>query len=856
MKASVRWLRELCPSLPDDPTAIAARLTAAGLEVEATHAFGLGAEACVVASVVSSRPHPSRSGLRLVTVERGKSPLHGDAAHAQETTQDVVCGAPNVPEPGGLVVLAPLGAYLPAKGMTIERRTIAGVPSEGMLCSEAELGLGDDSDGILVLPPGTAAAGTPLVLALPAARDTILELGVTPNRPDALGHRGLAREAAALFDVALAPAGEATGGAEGEAGGGRALTKFVAVAIEDAERCPHYGAAVLVDVKVGPSPLEVRWRLSSLGVRPISNVVDVTNLVMLEFGHPMHAFDLDRVRGRKIVVRRAHAGEALRTLDKVDRTLDADDLVIADGEGPVALAGVMGGGESEITQATRRVLLECAYFDARGIRRAARRHGLHTESSHRFERGVDWGDTHAALARASSLVARLGDASPAVAPHLVEARPLARRTVVLRPARLDGLLGVAVPPDEAHAILRRLGFTPHGERAAAAAGTVNVRTPLPAGAEVYEIPSFRPDVSREVDLIEEVARVRGYDAIPATLPAIRPSRDAAPREALARRARAAAVALGLSEAVTYSFVTPSQLAAVGAPEAAVVLRNPMSEEHSVMRTSLVPGLLQVVGRARRHGERDARLFTVGPVFLGADAETTLPEERLMFAAVLAGDRPAWLTRPQGVDVWDAKGIAEGLVQRLLGRTPSVIAARGDGRDRRPADGNGDGKGEREGARRPLLHPRGAASVEIAGKRVGSLGPLHPDVGDAFEVGEEAVVVELDLEALQAVGAQPARFVPLPRFPASSRDVSLVVRDDVPAGDVEHAARDAAGDLAEEVALFDRFVGGNIPAGHASLALHVVYRAPDRTLTDADVDTRHAQVVEVLEKRFGASLRGA
>jgi phenylalanyl-tRNA synthetase beta chain len=360
MKASVRWLRELCPQLPDDAAAIAARLTGAGLEVESTHAYGLGAEACVVASVVATRPHPSRSGLRLVTVERGGG------------TQLVVCGAPNVPEPGGLVVFAPLGAHLPAKGTTIEARTIAGVPSEGMLCSEAELGLregGDASDGILVLPPGTATPGAPLVSALSAARDTILEIGLTPNRPDGLGHVGLAREAAALFDVPFAPAPPAA--IEGE--GGEPVSKFVAIRIEDAERCPHYGAAVLVDATIAPSPLETRWRLSSLGVRPISNVVDVTNLAMLEFGHPMHAFDLDKVRGRAIVVRLARAGEKLRTLDGVDRVLVEDDLVIADGEGAVALAGVMGGGESEIGPTTRRVLLECAYFEPRGVRRAARR---------------------------------------------------------------------------------------------------------------------------------------------------------------------------------------------------------------------------------------------------------------------------------------------------------------------------------------------------------------------------------------------------------------------------------------------------------------------------------------------------
>jgi phenylalanyl-tRNA synthetase beta chain len=817
MKASVRWLRELCPSLPDDAAAIASRLTAAGLEVEGTHAFGLGAEACVVAKVVSTRPHPSRSGLRLVTVDAG-------AASAGE----VVCGAPNVPDSGGLVVLAPLGAHLPAKGVTIERRTIAGVPSEGMLCSEAELGLGDDADGILILPAGFSAPGAPLAKMLPAARDTILELGLTPNRPDALGHRGLAREAAALFDVPFAPGVEAERDGAGDRaspdpGRGRAeaLAKHIAIAIEDGERCPHYGAAVLVDVRVGRSPLAVRWRLASLGVRSISNVVDVTNLAMLEFGHPMHAFDLDRVRGRTIAARRAKAGEKLRTLDGIDRALDADDLVICDAEGPVALAGVMGGGESEITAATRRVLLECAYFDARGVRRTARRHGLHTESSHRFERGVDWGDTRAVLVRASSLVTELAEGREVAPPHLVEARVLSRRSVVLRPNRLRDLLGAEVDPEAARGILQRLGFELRASSA-------------PAAGDLWGVPTHRPDVSREADLVEEVARVNGYDAIPATLPAVRPSRDAAPRESLARRAREAGVDLGLSEAITYAFVRPRDLAAVGAPEAAVVLRNPMSEEHNVMRTSLLPGLLHALSRARRHGERDARLFSVGPRFLAGRDD--LPDERLGFAALLAGHRAAWLSRPEGVDVWDAKGVASGLVERLVRRPVELVPM--------PV-----------GDRSVALHPRGAAWIDVGGRRVGSLGPLHPDVSEAFDVGE-AVVVEIDLEALLAAGVQSIRFVPLPRFPASARDVSLVVRDDVPAGEVERAAREAAGDLAEEVALFDRFVGGNVPAGHASLALHVVYRASDRTLTDADVDGRHAQVVSALEKRFGASLRGA
>jgi phenylalanyl-tRNA synthetase beta chain len=803
MKASVRWLRELCPQLPDDADALAARFTAAGLEVEAIHGFGQAAEACLIATVVSTRPHPSRDGLRLVTV------------HAGSANQEVVCGAPNVPEPGALVVLAPLGTHLPAKGLTIERRTIAGVPSEGMLCSEAELGIGDDADGILVLAASTAAPGTSLARALPVARDTILELGLPANRADALGHVGLAREAAALFGVAFAPPAVPAPARVREDD----LAKHVTVNLEDAERVAHYGAALLVDAAIAASLPELRWRLAALGVRPISNVVDVTNLVMLETGHPLHAFDLDRVQGTRIVVRRARDGETLVTLDGVERALSSDDLVICDDGGPIALAGVMGGRRSEITPSTSRVLLECATFDPRGVRRAARRHGLHTESSHRFERGVDWADTTTSLARATALVADVARATALGKPRLFEARALARSVVPLREERVRSLLGADVSRSEARAILGRLGFA---------------RLASAEVADSWEVPSHRGDVSREVDLIEEVARVRGYDTIPTELPAIRPLRDQGPREALARRVRNAAVAVGLSEAITYSFVAPRDLATVGAPPPAVALRNPLREEQSVMRTSLLPGLLQALSRARRHGERDARLFSVGTLFLASSRPPA--DERLAFAAVLAGARPAWLGKPQSMDVWDAKGLAEALVRRLLRREVSVDAP--------PA-----------GAGPKHLHPRGAAWIAVDGERVGALGPLHPDVADAFDLGEDtAVVVEFDLETLAAQGVRPVRFVPPPRFPATLRDIAVVVRDEVRAGDLEHAVRHAAGDLAEQVTLFDSFAGGSIPAGHASLALRVVYRAPDRTLTDAEVDARHAKVVAEIQSRFGGQLR--
>ena len=802
MKASHRWLKQLVPQLPDDPKELAHRFTHAGLEVEASSAFGAGAEACVVAWVVSARPHPTKSGLRLVTIDRGGA------------TQEVVCGAPNVPEPGGIVVLAPLGAHLPAKNLTIARREIGGVASEGMLCSEAELGLSDDASGILVLPPGTAAPGTRLTDAVENATDTIFEIGLTPNRPDGLGHLGLAREAAALFGVpwkvpaperALAEAGEET-------------SSLISVTIEDAERCPHYAAAAVVGATIGPSPLSVRWRLSALGVRPISNAVDVTNIALLEWGHPMHAFDLDKVRGGRIVVRRAKDGEKLETLDGVVRTLTADDLVICDGGGPVALAGVMGGASSEIGPTTKRILLECAYFDPRTVRRTARRHGLHSESSHRFERGVDHGDTKDAIAHAAAMTCRLSGGRATKGVVYALGREVRRPKVSLRHDRMEALLGVKVPWSEAKATLARLGFEPAEDAT------------MTSDAETFVVPSHRPDVSREVDLIEEVVRVRGIDGVPAELPAIRPCPDAGPRERALREARRAATGAGLSEAITFSFTSPRALEAARAPAASVCLENPLTENQSVMRTTLLVGLLEAVARARRFGERDVRLFSAGPVFMPTK-DGALPEERLALTLVVAGDRAAWLHKPEPVDAWDAKGLAESVVRAISGHDVAVTPV---------------------GAAH--LHPRGAAALYVQNTQIGVLGPLHPDVADAFDAGPDVAVVEIDLEALANIGARAVRYAPIPRFPAATRDIAVVVKEGVPSGDVGAAVREAAGALAERVEIFDRFSGGPVPAGHVSLAFHVVYRAADRTLTDAEVDAAHAKVVAAVGARFGATLR--
>ncbi len=843
MKASYNWLRELVPQLDDDapaPAEVAARLTAVGLEVEGIHEYGAATDACLVARVTAVRPHPTKSGLRLVMVDRGGG------------SQEVVCGAPNVPEPGRLVVLAPLGVHLPAKNVTIAKRAIAGVKSEGMLCSEDELGLGDDHDGIIVLPAdATAAPGTKLSAAYPAMRDTVFDINLTPNRPDGLGHIGLAREVAALYGFpfrAPSPAAAAASGGAGAAssagsgGGGVAVRELVTIRVDDAERCPHYGAAAVVDIAIGPSPAAMHYRLQSLGVRSISNVVDVTNLVMLAWGHPMHAFDLDRVRGNAIVVRRAKDGEKLTTLDGVERTLVADDLLVCDGpngEGPVALAGIMGGADSEIRPDTKRVLFEVAWFDPRGVRRTARRHGMHTESSHRFERGVDPGDVAHVLEDAVAMTLATAGGKRAVGRMHVqgtrieaEPTPSARRALSLRARRLPELLGVDVPFAEAVAILGRLGC--------------EIVAQTDASVDVL-VPTHRADLGREVDLVEEVIRVRGIDTVPAQLPAIRASRDVGGHEELARRARDAAVSVGLSEAITYSFTSARALEILGAPKPTVLLKNPLGEHHAVMRTTLLPGLLDAVANARRHGEREVREFTIGPVFLEAKKDGDgLPDEQLRIGVVLAGDRPGWLEKPQPIDAWDAKGYALAIAQRL-GGPPAVLEVV-------PATR------EEAASLAPHLHPRGAAFLMLGSgtsrRRIGSFGPLHPDVVEALglETGtRDVMVAEIDIDPFVAGPLLP-QYAAIPRFPASTRDIALVVKDEIRAGEVESAVRAAAGPLAEAVRLFDRFVGGPIPAGSSNLAFHIVYRAPDRTLTDAEVDAAHANVVKSVGERFGATLR--
>lgn len=823
MRASYKWLKELC-SFDATPDEVAERLTAAGLEVEGTKRYG-DLPGVVVAEVRGKRPHPSREKLSLVTVFDGEQEL------------EVVCGAPNVPAPGKRVLFARMGARLP-NGMVIAERKLAGVTSCGMICAESELDIGAEEDGIMVLPDDLAAAPGTFASAALELDDVVLEIGLTPNRPDCLGHVGLARELSALLETTLRlpaltvprvlrrsppvpphatrPVVMFATLPNADAG------KHVELHVADAERCPRYATAVIEGVTVGPSPFWLRYRLHVLGLRAINSIVDVTNLVSLEYGYPTHAFDLACVRGEHIEVRTAQPNERMTTLDGVERVLGEDDLLICDAERALAIAGVMGGTDSGVREETKRVLVECAYFDPRSVRRTSRRLGLHTDASHRFERGVDPRAVPGVLARVVSLICALAGGSSSPQGYEACTVEFAPREIALRPARLEGLLGAGIPDEKARAILERLGC-----KVAIASGEV-LRV---------QAPTWRPDLTREEDLIEEIARVWGYDAIPTVVPSVRASSGGAdPSTRFLRRLKERAAAIGLSEAVNLAFVSPKQLESARAPLPAVRVANPLSEERSVMRTSLLPGLAQNALRAQRHQVGSVSLFEVARVFRPSGA--LLPDERYQFALLLAGTRPSWLGEAAPFDFYDAKGLLDALVLPLA--RSAVVTAIDDGLARDY----------------PFLHPRRAARVAVDGKALGAVGELHPDVVDALALTGPIVYAELEVAELRAAsrGELAPQVRALPRFPASKRDLAIVVDETNEAGSVASVLCEAGGPLVEAVELFDLYRGGQLEAGKKSLAFRITYRDPEATLTDARVDEVHARVVEETRRRFAASLR--
>jgi phenylalanyl-tRNA synthetase beta chain len=805
MRISYSWLSEHVDLPPVEE--LAKRLTAVGLEVEAVERVGANLGGIVAARIVASEKHPNAEKLSVTRVDAGgPEPLQ------------VVCGAKNYAV-GDVVPLATVGTTLPG-GTKIEKAKLRGVESFGMLCSARELALDADASGLLILPR-EVVPGTPIAKAL-QLEDALLEVNVTPNRPDALSHVGIAREVAAL-----------TGGTvrlprPKLAEGGGPAADAVRVRIEAPEKCHRYAARVVEGVRIGPSPGWLARRLEACGVRSISNVVDATNYVLLELGHPLHAFDLDKVAGHEIVVRTARAGEKITTLDGKERALVEDDLLIADRDRGSALAGVMGGADSEISSGTTRVLVESAWFAPPGIRRTSKRHGLKSEASYRFERGADPGMVLPALDRCAALIAEL--AGGTVRGGVVDAHPRTHRApeVRLRWSRPAELLGMPVAQEDARRILAGLGFA---EGASDASGAT------------FAVPSWRQDIAIEEDLVEEIVRTKGYDAIPETLPRLADATPALPPDAEALlRVRDALEAAGFSEAVNFSFVAPKELEPLRSPvrtprgdAPGIPLKNAISAELSVMRTSLLPSLLRNAAANGRQHVQDVRLYEIARSFDPRRGEGDAPaREEPKLAGVLLGRRQAvgWAEGGDAVDFYDAKAAVERVLAALGAQDArfSVAAA-------------------------PWAHPRFAAALHLGGALAGYVGELHPRVAAAFELPKGVLAFELDVAALLGAARLVPRHAEIPRLPPVLRDLAVVVDDGVAAAQVIAAVK--AEPLVEDAALFDVYTGAPLPAGKKNLALALRYRAAGRTLTDAEVDAAHARIVERLRQEPGirAELRG-
>jgi len=833
MKIPLKWLGDYVPlTLP--VAELAERLTLAGLEVSGVRLIGVpppeglrvkseeagpvwDRDKIVVAQILSVERHPNADKLKLVRLEYGAA-----------QPKVVVTAAPNV-KPGGagqkvIVGLAGfqfLDTHASPKALRrLEPRDMRGVLSDAMVCSSAELGIDEEHEGIILLEDD-APVGTPLADFM---GDVVLELEVTPNLARALSLIGVAREVAALTGQTLRLPPHAVQAA------GEPVEGQVRVVIEDPKLSSRYAAVLLRGVKIGPAPGWMQRRLTYAGMRPISNVVDITNYVMLEWGQPLHAFDYDVLRRRAgalaptITVRPARAGEVLKTLDGVDRKPTPEMLVIADDAGPIALAGVMGGAETEVSAVTTNVLLEAANFDFLNIRRTIKALNLPSEASMRFSRGIHPELVKPAAERAAELMRQHAGATVCRGIVDVYPAPPAPQVVELRMAEVRRVLGMDFPADEAARLLRALEF-----RVEPKGGDVLTVTAPPHRLDIQEGPA---------DLIEDLARLHGYDRLPATLLAERlPPQTGNPALEFEERVRELLVGAGLQETINYALTTPEREELLGVKPAEYVrLLNPISSERSVMRQSVLASVLDAAAANLRH-TADVRLFEIGHVYIPRP-DARLPEEPRRLAVVLCGRRTPdfWGEAdkaPAALDFFDLKGAAEALVGGLHLPSPEY---------RRSSV--------------PCLHPGKAAELVADGRPIGYFGELHPKTAEAFDLaGRQILAAEFDLEALQA--ATPARhgYTPIPRFPAALRDVAVIVPETTPAERVEGEIRAGGGDLLSGLRLFDLYRGDSIGPGVKSLAYALTYQADDRTLTDKEVDRAHKKIQDRLKHVLKARIRG-
>jgi len=798
MRLALDWLAEFIdlPALDE----LVHRLDMGGFEDSRVETPGPDLSALRVGRVSSREPHPDADRLSVCLVDLGE----GDPVQ-------IVCGAPNV-EAGQKVAVATPGTVLP-DGTKLKKAKLRGVTSHGMICSTQELGLGEDGAGILVLDPG-APVGQPLPEVLGAA-GRVLEVGITPNRGDTASVLGIAREVKAHFGGEIrVPPCEPSEQAE-------PASKALRIAIEAPDACHHYVARVVRNVRVGPSPDWLVERLEASGIRPINNVVDVTNFVLLELGQPLHAFDLATLRGGEIRVRRAKPGEKLATLDRETRELGADDLVIADAERAIALAGVMGGADTEVSDSTREVLIESAHFQPTAVRLSARRHGLRSEASYRFERGVDREGVARAADRCARLLAEL--AGGRVCQGRVDARgdaPPTTSEVSLGVERTNLLLGTKISGKQMTGLLERVGI-----ECSAGPGSLQGR-----------IPSHRNDLHLPEDLIEEVARIYGYDQIPTSMPtAVLEPVQAPATRSLVERAQDSLAAAGLCETVSFPFLSEAELAGLRLPRddprsRSVRVANPINEQEPLLRSLLLPTLLRLGQQNLARQAEKVGIFEVSRVFI-PQGDGGLPDEPVEVAALFAdtGQQRLW-EGDRAPLYFHAAGVAERLLTALGYESALRVGTR------------------------PYLHPGAAAAIMVGGRVIGAVGEIHPEVARHYEIDVPCAALEVSLSALVELPRRQARYRDVSRFPHIRRDVAVVVDAATPAGDILRALRKTAGRDCVSADLFDRYEGRGVPAGRVSLAFRLIFQSDARTLTDSEVAPAIDNVVRMLSERFGGELR--
>lgn len=801
MLVSLKWLEDYI-DLDISAEELADRLTMAGLEVEAVQTIAPKFSGVVVAKILSVRPHPNADNLSLCGVTDGAK------------TYPIVCGAKNI-RAGNVVPLAKAGAVIPG-GYTIKSTTLRGESSEGMLCSEAELEIGEDASGILQLP-ADMTLGTPLEEALDLG-DTVLDVSVTPNRSDCLSMIGIAREVAALTGKKMTmPDAKVR-----ESGPDARLLS--SVTIEDADLCPRYTARLIQNVSIGETPVWMKTRLEAAGLRAINNVVDVTNFVMLEMGQPLHAFDFRFLEEGRIVARKSKPGEEFVSLDEKSRLLPENTLLICDGKKPVAIAGIMGGLNSEVKEDTRTILLESAYFNPASIRRSSRRLGMPTDAAFRFERGIDPEGVVRALDRAARLIAELSGGE--VCKNRLDEYPAkikAIENIPLRLNRIRQVIGTDVPAREAVRILKSIGMTLRRE-----------------GKGIYRVtpPSFRVDIEREIDLMEEIARLYGYDRVPSTLPLVSVTEtEEIPRLALEERIRRLLTGAGYSEIINYSFTSPACADALGLPPADqrrgfVVIKNPLTEDQSVMRTTLAYGLLETLKKNIHNASFNLKLFEMGKTFFKRP-DGALPEEKNILAALIAGKAADDLWGSKiSVDFYDLKGCLENIFQDLkLGSCRC-----------------------RTETQEPFLHPGQSCGVYRDDVRIGFLGKVHPDVQKRMDIKSDAYLFEITLDLLGNVLDRPIRYREISKFPAVLRDVAFVVPESMESEKMLEIVLRQHEDLLENVSVFDIYSGKGLEERTKSLGLRFSYRASDRTLTDAEINSIHDRIVRQTIELTGAGIR--